>query len=58
MSSPQLKICENVITQPQYIVESFADHFSWIFNSPSSVVVPSNARFIPLVSKLSFDFRL
>jgi hypothetical protein len=42
----QLRIGENVITQPQCIVESFADHFSSIFNSPFSVVIPNNARFI------------
>jgi hypothetical protein len=29
----QPKIGDNVITQPQYIVEAFADHFSSIFNS-------------------------
>jgi hypothetical protein len=40
-----LKIGENVITQPQCIVEAFADHFSSSFNSFSSVVIPNNARF-------------
>jgi hypothetical protein len=44
MSSHQLKIGENIITQPQGIVESFADHLSSIFNSPSSVVIPNNVR--------------
>jgi hypothetical protein len=41
----QLKVSENVITQPQCIVEAFAGHFSSIFNFPSSVIIPNNACF-------------
>jgi hypothetical protein len=41
----QLKIVENITTQPQCIVEAFADHFSPIFNAPSSVVIPNNTHF-------------
>jgi hypothetical protein len=40
----QLKIGQKVITEPQCIVEAFADYFSTIFNSPSSVVIPNNAQ--------------
>jgi hypothetical protein len=40
----QLKIGQNVITEPQCNVEAFADNFSTIFNSPSSVVIPNNAQ--------------
>jgi hypothetical protein len=41
----QLKISENVIKQPQCIVEASAAHFSLIFNSPSSVAITNNVRF-------------
>jgi hypothetical protein len=39
----QLKIGQKVITEPQCIVEAFADHFSTIFN-PSSVVISNNTQ--------------
>jgi hypothetical protein len=45
MLSPSKKIGENILTRPQYIVEAFADHFSSIFNSPSSAVIRNNAHF-------------
>jgi hypothetical protein len=37
---------ENKMTQPHYIVESTAGHFSSTFNSHSSGVVLNNARYI------------
>jgi hypothetical protein len=42
----QLKMDENVMTQPHYIVEAFADHFSSICNSPSCGDIPNNARYL------------
>jgi hypothetical protein len=44
----QLKIGQKVITEPQCIVEAFADHIFSIFNSPSSVVIPNNAQSLTL----------
>jgi hypothetical protein len=41
----QIKIGEYIITQPQCIVEAFADHFPSILFPPCSVVIPINARF-------------
>jgi hypothetical protein len=45
MLSTHLKLGENIITQPQCIVEAFADNFPSIFNCPSSAVSPNYARF-------------
>lgn len=42
----QFRIGENVIRTPRRIFEAFTDHISSIFNSPSSVVLPENVRFI------------
>jgi hypothetical protein len=39
-----LKLVKMVITEPQCIFEAFADHFSTIFNSPSSVIILNNAQ--------------
>jgi hypothetical protein len=41
----QIKIGEYIITQPQCIVEAFADHFPSILNPSCSVVIPINVRF-------------
>jgi hypothetical protein len=41
----QIKIGENVITQPHCIVEAFGHHFSSIFDSPSSVVIQIHVYF-------------
>jgi hypothetical protein len=41
----QVKIGKHYITQAQRIVEAFANHFSLIFSSPSSDVIPNNALF-------------
>jgi hypothetical protein len=41
----QLKTGENLVTQPQCIVEACVDHFSSIFNSPSSAVLRNSATF-------------
>jgi hypothetical protein len=46
----QLKIGENVITQPRSIPEGIADYFSSIFNYPSSVVFPNNVHFYYFVN--------
>jgi hypothetical protein len=63
----QFKIGENVITQPQCprIVEDFAEHLPFFFNSPSSAVIPNNARFtssgflnVPSISDSDFKQEL
>jgi hypothetical protein len=41
----QLKVGDNVITEPHCIAGAFAEHISSIFNSSSSVVIPNNSRF-------------
>jgi hypothetical protein len=42
----QFKVGKNVMREPTCIAEAFAGHFSSIFNSSSSVVIPNNASFI------------
>jgi hypothetical protein len=59
----QLKIGENIKTESQYIAEAFADHYSLISNSSSSVIIPNNDRFtlsefLNIPSILNSDFKL
>jgi hypothetical protein len=43
--SPNSKLVK-VKNQPHCIIEAFADHFSSMFNSPPSFVIPNNGLFI------------
>jgi hypothetical protein len=47
-SVTQIKIGNKIITELQFVAEAFADQFSSIFNSSSSVHVPNNSDCISL----------
>jgi hypothetical protein len=45
LSVAQIEIGNKIIAEPRLIADAFADHFSSIFNSSSSVHAPNNSDF-------------